>query len=92
MDKQIDISGRYAFELQEIKNKLSDLEQRRIYELSGAQMDGYLATNIQKLRKMLSSLIHKIEYSLPSIEEELDFDQLQSNKIRDKEEKDDGNN
>ena len=30
----------------EIENKLQDLEQSRIYELSGAKMDGYLSQTL----------------------------------------------
>ena len=45
----------------EIKNKLAQLERGRIYVLSGAQMDGYLATNVEQLRKMISELLSKIQ-------------------------------
>jgi len=58
-------------EIQEIANKLRQLENSRIYELSGAQMDGYLTTNIQQLKKMIAQLIDKIEYGKDSITNEL---------------------
>ena len=45
----------------EIGNKLNQLERGRIYELSGATMDGYLATNIDQLRKMIGELLTKIQ-------------------------------
>ena len=49
-EKKIDITQKYNREILEIKNKLNQLEQGRIYELSRAQMDGYLATNIGQLK------------------------------------------
>lgn len=45
------ISEEYSHELNDIGNKLDQLERGRIYELSGAQMDGYLSTNVSQLRK-----------------------------------------
>ena len=55
------ISDEYSHELCEIKSKLAQLERGRIYELSGAQMDGYLATNISQLKKMINELLSKIQ-------------------------------
>ena len=61
MDKlDYQIADEYSHELCEIKNKLAQLESR-IYELSGAQMDGYLATNVEQLRKMINELLSKIQ-------------------------------
>jgi len=45
-EKKIDITKKYNLEIMDIKNKLNQLEQGRVYELSSAQMDGYLDTNI----------------------------------------------
>ena len=56
-----EISKEYSHELLEIGNKLNQLEKGRIYELSGATMDGYLATNIDQLRKMIGDLLTKIQ-------------------------------
>lgn len=56
------ISKEYSHELLKISNKLKQLENGRIYELSGAQMDGYLATNILQLRELLNDLLQKIQY------------------------------
>lgn len=42
MEKQkldYSIADTYSFELEEIRNKLAQMESGRIYELSGAQMD-----------------------------------------------------
>lgn len=71
MSERLGITRQYSHEIQEISNKLRDLENGRIYELSGAQMDGYLATNAQSLRKMLNELINKIDKQEPSINDEL---------------------
>lgn len=56
-----EISKEFFHELLEIGNKLNQLERGRIYELSGATMDGYLATNIDQLRKMIGELLTKIQ-------------------------------
>ena len=62
MDKlDYQIADEYSHELCEIKNKLAQLERGRIYEWSGAQMDGYLATNVEQLRKMINELLSKIQ-------------------------------
>lgn len=49
-DKKVDISRKYSLELEHIWNKINDLEQKRIYELTGYNPDGSLSTNIQQLR------------------------------------------
>jgi hypothetical protein len=78
-EKQVDITGRYSMEIQDIANKLRQLESNRIYELSGAQMDGYLTTNIQQLKKMIAQLIAKVEYGKGSVTDELSdiFDKIE---------------
>ncbi|WP_353893747.1 hypothetical protein PRVXH_000508 [Proteinivorax hydrogeniformans] len=65
--KKVDVSNEYRHEIQSISDKLTQLEEVRIYEFSHAQMDGYLATNIEQLRRMLSELIYKVEYDKGSI-------------------------
>ena len=65
------IADTYSFELEEIRNKLAQMESGRIYELSGAQMDGYLATNIRQLRKMIAVLLSKIQNGSEGTDEEL---------------------
>ena len=52
-------------------NKFNQLEKGRIYDLTNAQMDGYLSTNIEQLREMLENLIYKIEYDEESMNEKL---------------------
>jgi len=57
---------KYRLEIQKITNRLSDLEQNRIYELTSAKMDGSLNTNIVKLKEDLNELFHMIENDLDS--------------------------
>ena len=56
-----EILKEYSHELSEINHKLDMMERGRIYELSGAQMDGYLATNVSQLRGMINDLLNKIQ-------------------------------
>lgn len=56
-----EISDEYSYELNSISNKLEQMERGRIYELSGAQMDGYLATNVNQLKEMINDLLNKIQ-------------------------------
>lgn len=65
------ITKRFSFEIQDINNKLQQLENGRIYEFSRAQMDGYLSTNISQLKKMFADLIWKLENDLKSRKEEM---------------------
>jgi hypothetical protein len=69
-ENNLGIAKRYSMEIQDIGNKLRDLENGRIYELTDAQMDGYLATNIIHLRKMISELLHKIDNQKDSVSDE----------------------
>lgn len=71
MSGQIDIRKHFSKELCDIYNKLSQLENKRIYELSSNQADGCLDHNISQLRDMLSDLLMKIEGKRPSFEEQL---------------------
>lgn len=69
-EKVVDVSGKYSHELLEIKNKLTQLENGRVYELSKAPMDGYLANNIKQLEKMIAQLLNKIEHGKDSVEDQ----------------------
>jgi hypothetical protein len=71
MDKKVDVTNKYNHEILDIKDKLRQLENGRVYELSKAQIDGYLATNVAQLRRMIAELIYKIEYGKDSISDEL---------------------
>lgn len=57
----IDIANEYSRELSEINYILNNLENGRIYEETRSKQDGYLATNIQKLRKEITNLLIKIQ-------------------------------
>ena len=87
MEKVIDITSRYSHELNDIANITRHLKNGRIYELTGAKMDGYLNTQIEKLEEKISILICKIEYGQESFDEEIG--KLFSN-VFDKKDKNDG--
>lgn len=65
-NKIIDVKGKYQEEINNISNLLNELENGRIYEFTGASMDGRLQTKIGKLRGLLDNLINKIEYGKDS--------------------------
>ncbi|MBO1909765.1 hypothetical protein [Sporosarcina sp. 6E9] len=65
-EKIIDIENRYVMEIDRIKYILSSLENGRIYEKTGVQSDGYLNTNVSKLKKELNELFNKIQYGKES--------------------------
>ena len=69
MNRVVDVSDRYSAEILNIKNKLNQLEKGRIYEITGAKMDGYLSTNIEQLRESINDLLYKIEFNKESINE-----------------------
>ncbi|MGJ9459629.1 hypothetical protein [Oceanobacillus sp. CF4.6] len=69
MDKRVNVRKKYDGELMKIRNKLNQLEKGRIYDLTNAQMDSYLSTNIEQLREIIEDLIYKIEYDEESINE-----------------------
>lgn len=71
MDKKIDVISKYDHEILQIKNKLNQLENGRVYELTNAKMDGYLATNVEQLRDMIADLLYKIEYCEESMGKEI---------------------
>lgn len=70
-ERVVDVTGKYNSELLKIKNKLNQLEKGRVYDISKAKMDGYLSTNVEQLREMISDLVYKIEYNEESIEDRM---------------------
>lgn len=58
---KIDIALKYSSYLSEIDYIMHNLEQGRIYEKTGWTQDGYLATNITKLRSELNSMLYAIQ-------------------------------
>jgi len=71
MQEKLDITNKYSYELQEISNKLNQLRNKRIYEITNAKMDGFMATNIDQLENMIAELIGKIEKGQESTMENL---------------------
>lgn len=57
--QKISIVEKYNYEFEEIQYLLNNLENGRIYEKTGRTQDGYLSTNIQKLRGLMVTLIVK---------------------------------
>ena len=71
MNEQEKVAVRFSHELNEIENKLRQMESGRVYELSNAQMDGYLANNVSQLREMINDLVAKIDGDRPSFAEKI---------------------
>lgn len=65
------VFDRYSHEILDIENKLNDLKNNRIYEITGAKMDGYLATNAEQLREKIHKLLLQIDRDVPSFYEKL---------------------
>jgi hypothetical protein len=70
-EKSKGIIKKYETEIQEIKYILENLKLGRITEISGAKMDGYLATNATKLEEEITKLLVKIDRELPSTSDDL---------------------
>ena len=56
-----DVKDEYSHELNEIGDILRQLKNGRVYEISNAKMDGYLATNVDKLEQKICALLSKIQ-------------------------------
>ncbi|MBD1224805.1 hypothetical protein [Virgibacillus halodenitrificans] len=67
------ITDKYSREISKITNKLNALEQGRFYDppRNNSKMDGYLAHNLQEVRKMFNELLIKIDTEAPSINDQL---------------------
>lgn len=82
-EKFIDIKTQYSHELSQISNRLNWLEAGLITDLHPrANMYGYLSTNIIQLRKDIGDLLHKIEYGLESIDDEISKAFFNDNEIK----------
>ena len=68
------IKEKYSIELNNIAERLSNMEKGRIYGSNGnlEKGDGALQYNCDKLRKDISSLLSKIQNGSDSIEDKLD--------------------
>ena len=62
-----EITEKYSCEWNRISEKIRQLEEGRIKELSGLDYDGFLSTNIQQLKNMLADLLDKIQNGKDSI-------------------------
>lgn len=69
-EKGLGILKRYSSEINDIRNELQLLKNNRVYEISGAQSDGYLSTRATKLEEKISKLLYKIEYNKDGIADE----------------------
>lgn len=65
----MNISKRYSIELNKISNHLTDLENGRIYELTGTPGTASCATLAKHLRDNLNSLLNKTDKDKPSVAE-----------------------
>lgn len=68
-----EVKRKYSYEINNIRHRLKLLEDGRIKELTGANMDGYLATNVINLRKELNELFSKIVNESDSINDEVEI-------------------
>ena len=50
------IEERYTSELADIASRLDKLRNGRVYELSNVQSDGFIATNVDKLKDQVNKL------------------------------------
>ena len=55
------IEERYTSELADIASRLDKLRTGRVYELSNVQSDGFIATNVDKLKDQVNKLLGKIQ-------------------------------
>ena len=55
------IEERYTSELADIASRLDKLRKGRVYELSNVQSDGFIATNVDKLKDQVNKLLGKIQ-------------------------------
>ena len=55
------IEERYTSELADIASRLDKLRNGRVYELSNVQSDGFIATNVDKLKDQVKKLLGKIQ-------------------------------
>ncbi|KLK98110.1 hypothetical protein XJ18_17970 [Bacillus pumilus] len=62
---------RYSREISKITNKLKELKNDKIYELTNNRSDGSLYTNAMQIEEYLNDLLIKIETDAPSINEQL---------------------
>ncbi|MFK8793684.1 hypothetical protein [Planococcus plakortidis] len=69
---KLGIKEKYSYELLQIQDKITQLENGRVQEISRANMDGSLNTVARNLDKMIKDLIEKIDNQLPSTYDKID--------------------
>ncbi|SEW19985.1 hypothetical protein [[Clostridium] fimetarium] len=67
--KMNNITSNYSYYISEIDHIMHNLEKGRTYEKTGCRQDGYLATNISKLRKEINEMMYYIQKDELGIEE-----------------------
>ncbi|MEK5069640.1 hypothetical protein [Sporosarcina sp. FSL K6-1508] len=60
------IKQEYSMEINRIQNYLRDLENGRIYEITGAKMDGSYAKIASNISREFEELLTMIEKGIPS--------------------------
>lgn len=66
------IKEKYCYELNEIDNKLKQIEEGCLYGYpNGSPTDGSLSKNVKQLRKMIAELLLKIQNGKDGTEEEI---------------------
>ena len=63
------IKDKYCKELDKIQEKLTQLEEKRIYEFTQVSSDGSLTTNVDQLKELLGDLLNKIQNGEKGTEE-----------------------
>ncbi len=64
--QQNNVVARYRSEIDKLKDKLSQLKDKRVYEITNCKADGFLQTNAEQLEKMIFDLLYKITTDKPS--------------------------
>jgi len=63
------ITARYSIEINEINDKLTQLKNKRIYEITHIKTDGSIEGLARDLLSHFDALLNKIQNGLPSREE-----------------------
>ena len=65
------IRENYSFEIQKLENVIRNLKNGRIYEITGAKMDGSYTKIASNLQSRLEELLTKMDGDLPSAKEQM---------------------
>ena len=64
---------RFSFELHDIEDRLQQLKDGRVYEITNLRSDGHISTHAKKLEQMIVQLLLKIEGKSPTISDTLEL-------------------